>query len=233
MPEEFEGDLAEAVFWGADLCRATFRDVDLTGVSISHALVVDVAIDGIVENLTINGVDVTAYVNEHDVWSPLRGMLRPADPAGMRTAWKALGERWSAAIERASGLTHAQVNERVDGEWSFVETLRHLVFVMDKWFLVPVLGETSFHSIGMSNSGSVDFGWPGVDGDAQPSLDEVLAVRAEVGGRFSAFLETVMPDDLERDVEVLENGTETLAHCIFTVFEEEFEHLRYALRDLP
>ena len=32
MPQEFEGDLAGAVFWGADMKGATFRDVDLTAL---------------------------------------------------------------------------------------------------------------------------------------------------------------------------------------------------------
>ena len=58
MAEEFEGDLAGAVFWGADLRDATFRDVDLTGARISHAFVVDVDIDAQVERLVVNGVDV-------------------------------------------------------------------------------------------------------------------------------------------------------------------------------
>ncbi len=49
MPEEFEGDLAGAVFWGADLSGARFRDVNLTGASISHAWLVDVDIDALVE----------------------------------------------------------------------------------------------------------------------------------------------------------------------------------------
>ena len=39
-----------------------------------------------------------------------------------------------------------------DEEWSFVETLRHLVFAMDKWFTVPVVGEP-FHPIGRLVSG--------------------------------------------------------------------------------
>lgn len=48
--------------WGADLHGATFRDVDLTGTWISHALVVDVEIDAIVDRVVINGVDVTDFV---------------------------------------------------------------------------------------------------------------------------------------------------------------------------
>ena len=85
MPEEFEGDLAGAVFWGADLHGATFRDVDLTGARISHAWFVDVEIDALVDQLVVNGVDVTAYVNERDAWYPLRAMIRPSDPEDSET----------------------------------------------------------------------------------------------------------------------------------------------------
>jgi uncharacterized protein YjbI with pentapeptide repeats len=45
MPEEFEGDLAGAVFWGVDLSGARFRDVNLTDVKISHAWLVNVDVD--------------------------------------------------------------------------------------------------------------------------------------------------------------------------------------------
>ena len=93
MPEEFEGDLAGAVFWGADLPGARFRDVNLTDATISHAWLVDVDVDALVERVVINGVDVTDYVNERDPWYPLRAMLRPADPEGMRAAWAALEAR--------------------------------------------------------------------------------------------------------------------------------------------
>ncbi len=82
MPEEFEGDLAGAVFWGADLSGARFRDVNLTGAKISHAWLVNVDIDALVDTVVINGVDVTAYVNERDPWYPLRAMLRPSNPEG-------------------------------------------------------------------------------------------------------------------------------------------------------
>ncbi len=84
MPEEFEGDLAGAVFWGADLSGARFRDVNLTDAKISHAWLVNVDIDALVDNVVINGVDVTAYVNERDPWYPLRAMLRPSVPEDMR-----------------------------------------------------------------------------------------------------------------------------------------------------
>jgi len=106
MAEEFEGrDLSDAVFWGVDLSRARFRDVDLTGVRVSHARLVDVGIDGLVDRVTINGVDVTDYVNDRDRWYPLRAMIRPDSPDGMRAAWRALDAVWAATIQRAGKLT--------------------------------------------------------------------------------------------------------------------------------
>ncbi|HJY68195.1 MAG TPA: pentapeptide repeat-containing protein, partial [Streptosporangiaceae bacterium] len=51
MPEEFEGDLAGAVFWGADLRGARFRDVNLTDAKISHAWLVNVDIDALVDKV--------------------------------------------------------------------------------------------------------------------------------------------------------------------------------------
>jgi len=231
MPEEFEGDLTEAVFWGADMSRARFRDVNLTGARISHAWLVDVDIDALVERVLINGVDVTAYINERDPWYPLRSMLRPSTPEDMRETWVALEAEWAKTIARALALTEDALHQSVDGEWSFVQTLRHLVFAMDKWFTAPVLGE-GFHPIGLPNTGSIGFPWPGLDYGLTPSVSEALAVRADRAARFRDFLASLATTDLERPVEVLENGTNPLRECIHTVFEEEFWHNRYALRDL-
>jgi hypothetical protein len=231
VAEEFEGDLAGAVFWGADLSGARFRDVNLTGARISHAWLVDVDIDALVDKVVINGVDVTAYVNGRDPWYPLRAMLRPSDPEGMRAAWAALDAEWAKTIARARALPDDALHESVDGEWTFVQTLRHLVFAMDKWFTVPVLGG-GFHPIGMPNSGSVDFPWPGVDRDLTPSVGEALSARADRATRFRDYLASVTPTDLTAQVEVLENGMNPQQECVCTVFEEEFWHNRYALRDL-
>jgi hypothetical protein len=231
MPQEFEGDLAGAVFWGADLKGARFRDVDLTGATISHSWLVDVSIDALVDNVVINGVDVTGFVNAQDPWYPLRTMLRPPDPDGMRETWATLGEEWAITIDHARSLPDSAPDESVDGEFSFVQTLRHLVFAMDKWFTAPILGQ-GFAPIGLPNSGSVDFPWPGLDADLSPSLADVLAVRAERARRFGEYLDSVPASELDRDIEVLENGTVPLREGIYTVFEEEFWHLRYARRDL-
>jgi len=233
MAEEFEGrDLSDAVFWGVDLSRATFRDVLLEGVRVSHAMLIDVEIDAFVDRVVINGVDVTEHVNAGDPWYPLRAMLRPDNPADMRATWDALEQVWAETIDRARQLTEAQVHESVNGEFSFIDTLRHLVFAMDKWFTVPILGETTFHRFGLTNKGSAGLDWPGLDTSSNPTLDDIVEAREQRSNSFRAFLETLSADDLDREVVVLENGVVPIRECVFTVFEEEFHHDRYATRDL-
>jgi uncharacterized damage-inducible protein DinB len=232
MAQEFEGDLSDAVFWGADLSGATFRDVRLDGARISHASLADVAIDAFIERLVINGVDVTEFVNQRDQWYPLRAMLRPADPAGMRASWTEMERVWAETIARARRLSEAQLHESVGGEWSFVDTLRHLLFAMDKWFTVPILGEPTFHPFGLPNSGSAGLDWPGLDRTASPTLDEVLAARQQRAASFQQFLDALSVADLDREVTVLENGVVPIKECVYTVLEEEFHHDRYATRDL-
>jgi hypothetical protein len=184
-----------------------------------------------VDGLVVNGVDVTAYVNEHDAWYPLRAMLRPSDPDGASAAWAALEETWAKTITRAMALPDDRLHQSVAGEWSFVQTLRHLVFAMDKWFTVPILGG-DFHPIGLPNTGSIELPWPDLDRDATPAATDALEVRADQGARLREFLRSMPADDLTRPVDVLENGTHSVQECLYTVFEEEFWHHRYAVRDL-
>jgi len=155
----------------------------------------------------------------------------PGDADGFREAWAAVEREWQETLPRARALAPDLLHERVDGEWSFVETLRHLLMAMDKWFTAPILG-ASFHPLGLPNTGSTDFPWPDLDRSATPSYDEVLAARAQRAERLRTWLDELEPADLTREVEVLENGTATVQDCVYTVLEEEFEHNRYADRDL-
>lgn len=79
-------------------------------------------------NLTINGVHIGPLVNaELNRRYPDRAKMRTTDPAGFREAGTpraALGE----TVRRARQLDPELLNESVAGEWSFIETLRHLAF---------------------------------------------------------------------------------------------------------
>ena len=70
---------------------------------------------------------------------PAARMLRPSNPEGVRAAWAALEDEWARRYP-ADGLPEARLHESVNDEGSFVQTLRHLVFAMDKWFTAPFLG---------------------------------------------------------------------------------------------
>ena len=57
-------------------------------------------------------------------------------------------------------------------------------------------------------------------------------MRADRAARLRDYLASVETSDFTRPIDVLENGEHPLAECVYTVFEEEFWHLRYARRDL-
>jgi hypothetical protein len=105
------------------------------------------------------------------------------------------------------------------------------VFATDKWFTVPILGG-AFHPIGLPNSGSADFGWPGVDATATPTFDGAIATWQDRSQLLRNYIDDVEPAALTAVVDVLENGATAVHDCIGVVFEEHFEHLRYAMRDL-
>ena len=94
------------------------------------------------------------------------------------------------------------LDESVNGEFSFVQTLRHLVFAVDKWFTAPILGEP-FHPIGLPNTGSLDFAWPGLDYELTPSVTDALTVRADRATRIRDYLASVATADFTRPIEVL------------------------------
>ena len=233
MAEEFEDrDLSGSVFWGVDLKGATFRDADLSGSVFFHTLWSGVRIDGVVDGLVVNGVDVTDFVNAHDRWHPLRTQLEPDTADGVRAAWAVLCDEWRVLLGKVSSSEPGAVHRSVDGEWSLRDTLRHLVFAMDKWFTVPVLGDAVFSPIGLPNTGSQGREWPGIDLSSDPGFDEVLAARRAQHVRFDDYLVGLDFAELPATVEVPENGTVPAHMCFHVVLEEEFEHLRYMVRDL-
>ena len=125
-------DLSGAQFRSVDLSEAQFRAVYLKGAVMRGVELVDVDIHGEIENVTINGVDIGPLVNaELDRRYPDRAKMRPTDPAGFREAWDVVERLWDGTVERARRLQPELLHESVGGEWSFIETLRHLVFATD------------------------------------------------------------------------------------------------------
>ena len=97
-----------------------------------------------------------------------------------RAMWDTIENLWSQTVARAGRLPRPARHQRVDDEWSFVETLRHLVLATDKWAGHMILGNpVPYHRLGLPSTATsaADAVALGIDLGADPSLAEVLEVR--------------------------------------------------------
>jgi hypothetical protein len=223
-----------------DFTGAEFRECMLDGARLIGVVMQDAEIDGLVTNLVVNGVEVMAYVEaELDRRYPVRVLIRSDVPAELFEGWRQLQADWSATIDRlraSPGMENCTVN----GEWSALDTLRHLVFVHDSWFRRCVLGSTDlFTPIGLAIDDVPDREGQGLDLTADPSLDDVAVVRAEQAAELNEWLMTVTPAQLAATAPIPEgNGWPPYARgrstrqCLGTVLNEEFAHHGFCVRDL-
>src|SRR6476620_8280839 len=134
MADFVRQDLRGSRFRDVDLRDSRMHDVDLSGAVLRGVQLDDAEIDGDIEGLTINGVEVGPLIEaELDRRYPERATMRPRDPAGFREAWDVVEQLWAGTVERARLLEPELLHESVDGEWSFIETLRHLVMATEVW----------------------------------------------------------------------------------------------------
>jgi hypothetical protein len=77
-------------------------------------------------------------------------------------------------------LPPESLHQRVNDEWSFIETLRHLVFATDAWIKRAVLGEpTPYDPLDLPHDEMADQANVPRNRDARPTLDEILELRAD------------------------------------------------------
>jgi uncharacterized protein YjbI with pentapeptide repeats len=249
MTDFIREDLSGSRFQDVHLTNAEFRDVaftnarfhivDLTGVRIRGAALVDVDISGEIDNVQINGVDVVPLVEaELNRRYPDRAKMRPSDAAGFGEAWEILERQWRQTVERARQMPSELLHERVEGEWSFIETLRHLVFATDAWVKRAILGDPSpWDALDLPHDEMPDqLGVPR-DRSARPSLDEVLALRADRMATVRQVIADLTDERLAGVTEpVLEPGypeseSFPVRRCLQAILSEEWEHRLYVERD--
>jgi hypothetical protein len=233
--EYSDENLQKSKFLRVDLSGSRLHGVMLQNVKITDAFVNNVDISCLLGNLVVNEVDVSPYVRaELDKRYPERQMLHATDLEGLRAAWHMIESRASSTLERARALPEAKLYESVDGEWSYTDTLRHLVFASDRWITGPVLndGKEEFHRLGMPHDNPEEWRGTTIDLDAKPTFDEVLAVRNERMAAVATLLANATNDELARIVPSPNGGTTSVMSCIHVVMNEEWAHNRYANRDL-
>lgn len=240
MTDFHRRDLTGTRFEEVDFSRTWFRNVYFVDATLRGAWFENVDIDGEVRGLRINGVEVGPLIEaELDRRDPRRTKLRPTDADGFREAWAIVEGAWPATVEHARRLPPELLHERVDDEWSFIETLRHLLLATDAWVLRAYLGRPDpytpydlLHTEQDRVEGVPD------DPDARPSLEEILALRADrlaiVREAFAGLTDEILAGE---GPEVVgpgypEPGRYPVARCLRAVLNEEWLHRQFAERDL-
>ncbi len=241
MTDYLREDWSHSRFEEIDFSQSRFHNVYFQEAVIRGAWLQRVEIDGYIDEVTINGVDVGPLVEaELDRRDPDRSLVRPTNADEFRVAWQVVGRRWDAAVQRARALPEDLLHERVDGEWSFIETLRHLVMATDAWVLRAVLGHPApYHPLGLTHT-EMPADTPGVphEPDARPTLNEVLAVRADRIATVGRVLDELTDERLEQLTEPVpepgypESTSFPVRRCLGAVVNEEWLHREYAERDL-
>lgn len=223
-----------------DLEGAEFRECNLSSTRLIGVVMQDAVIDGLVTNLVVNGVEVMQYVEaELDRRHPVRRLIRSDDLADLREAWRQLRAGWAATVVRmreSPGIEHESVND----EWSAVQTLRHLVFVHDSWFRRCCLGSTAtFTAMGLGIESVPGREEQGLEPSADPTLEEVLAIREEQADELDRWLDAVTAEQLQEPAPIPDDDRwpsyargRSVRQCLGTVLGEEFEHHQFCVRDL-
>jgi len=131
------------------------------------------------------------------------------------------------------------LHESVDEEWSFIETLRHLVFATDSWIRPAILADPSPWD-------HLDLPWdempdtPGVrrDREVRPSLDRVLELRRDRMATVREVIDGLTDETLQGNTKPVEgpgwpeSRSYPVRECLLSILNEEWEHRLYAERDL-
>ncbi|MEV6281153.1 DinB family protein [Kribbella sp. NPDC051770] len=226
----------------SELGGLEIRDCEVSGLKVVDCYGSDVYLGGDFGRVVVNDVDVTAYVQgELDRVYPERVMARDATTvAEYQAAWAKVEELWTETLARAKRLPEATLQERVGGEWSFVETHRHLLFASGAWVGNAVLEEDApYHPLGYPAGGmpAAESAKLGLTLDATPTLDEVLVARRERMATVRRVIDGLTEAELDRvcarkPADPYPDQEYVVRRCLKVVLKEEAEHHRYAVRDL-
>ena len=223
----------------ADFSSMRLHSPNFESARITDGWFANADVSGFIGGMRVNGVEIAPLVTaELDRLFPERVKLRATDPVGLAEAWELIEGVWERTVSRARALPPADLCARVDGEWSFLETMRHLVCATDCWFFRMIRGvEHPYHPWGLP-------GWPfedaaalGLDATADPDLEEILDVRQRRMAEVKSMIAAVDVDELRRVCRPPASPghpreEHTVLECLHVILDEEWEHSRYANRDL-
>src|SRR5690242_8914012 len=230
-----EGLVREVNFRGARFERVGFSGAVMRGVEFN-----DAQIDGDVEGLVINGVEVWPLIEaELNRREPERAKMRPTDAAGARAGWDVVERLWAETVERARQLPEEKLHVRVDGEWSFIQTLRHLVYATEVWVYRVIQGEPEpWHALSLPYDGATPHPRLPWDLEIEPTLDEVLALRHDRMARVRRYVDQLTDAEFNAQTTPVAGpswppaSSYDVKMCLEILLNEEWQHRLYAERDL-
>jgi hypothetical protein len=186
--------------------------------------------------LLVNGFNVVPLVDaELNRRFPGRALRDAETPEGLASAWAAVEQTWQATLDDALAMPPGTLDATVDSEWSFTQTLRHLVMATDTW-LGKAISEPSppYHPAGLPN----DDDSPAFDASdfstEPPPFPEVLDAPTDRQAMVRHYIANVTAEHLAspRKNPHAPDYPETVLSCLRTILEEEWEHHWYAVRYL-
>ena len=220
-----------------NLVGSRVRGLWLANAKVTGAWMENADVWGDFEGLRMNGVEVAPLIDaelkkRHPILA--RNDSRSAD--ALRGGVEEVYALWDDLERRVAALDESQLHERVDDEWSFVETMRHLIYATDCWFRRGVLDEPQpFHALGVTHSEAHGL-VPGIDLDATPTYADVIAARRENQAAIRDCAATLTDESVNETRMPTgpghPEGPVRVGDAFWVVVNEEFWHSTYAARDL-
>ena len=232
------GDKREPSFEDADLSGSRFVRCYFDGATFRGVSLSKVSIDGEIDGLSINGIDVAPFVEaELNKRFLGREFRRSTNRSERQESWEKVQAAWTDLVARVLVLPAYVSETSVDGEWTFMQTLRHLIMATDVWLRGAIQGiEQPYHPIGQPFS---EYASDGYDmshfTETAPSLARVLDVRSGRQAMVTDFLATASDRDLseERPNPWAPAQSVTVGRCLSVILNEEWEHLPMPKRIAP
>jgi hypothetical protein len=235
--DEFAGaEFAHADLSNVQIFRSMMSDARLRAVYLNGTVIEAAFLDE--GTLHVNGVDVVPLIEaELERRNPGRELRHSTTPEGLQQAWAAVESTWATTLDRVADMPPATPDLSVhDEEWTFSQTLRHLVFAIDAWLRKGILDlPAPFHPFGQPHGEAGEDGFDMSQLTAEtPDYADVVAVFRERQQMVREFLSTVTADQLaERHPFVWAPEHElSVLQCVHVMLHESWEHHRYAVRDL-
>lgn len=156
-----------------------------------------------------------------------------ADVDEARASTTAAAERLETTIARAAAFTEDELQQGVGGEWSTVQSLRHIVLVIDLWLGRTIQGEQDpFHPMALPPSFMPPKLFPdcSIDPDACPSFADARDTARDRLAALRRYVDEALTDDeLHR---AIGGHAGSVGGGLSVIFDELAAHDRFINRDL-